>query len=123
MTSPLELKQLADAKTISADVQPTWVANHGLELLQLAVRVGGIGTFDSDLEQRRTRFSPELCAILGLPAGTEMSCEEAARLIDERDREAAKACVGAAANSDDGKWSSAHRVVRADGAIRWVSVH
>ena len=42
------------------------------ELLRLAVQVGGIGIFDTDLERKRTRFSPELCVILGLPTGTEM---------------------------------------------------
>src|SRR5262249_21163646 len=96
MTSPLELKQLADAKIISADVQPIWVANHGLELLQLAVRVGGIGIFESDLEQRRTRFSTELCSILGLPIGTQMTYEEASQLIHEGDRAAVMASVEAA---------------------------
>jgi PAS domain S-box-containing protein len=93
------------------------------ELLRLAVQVGGIGTFESDLERKRTRFSPELCAILGLPAGTEMSYEEASRLIDERDRDAVKASIEAAIKADKGRWSSEHRVVRADGAIRWIAVH
>jgi len=122
MTSPLELKQLADAKTISASVQPIWVANRSLELLQLAVRVGGIGIFESDLEQRRTRFSPELCSILGLPVGTQMTYEEASQLIHEGDRAAVTASLEAARTSvNEGTWSVVHRVVRADGAIRWVS--
>jgi len=125
MATPLELKQLADAKTISADVQPTWVASHGLELLQLAVRVGGIGIFESDLEQRRTRFSPELCSILGLPVGTQMTYEEASQLIHEGDRAAVMASVEAAARTsvNEGTWHIVHRIVRADGAIRWVSTH
>jgi len=93
------------------------------ELLRLAVQVGGIGTFESDLERKRTRFSPELCGILGLPAGTEMSYEEASRLIDERDRDAVKASIEAAIKSDKGRWSCEHRVVRADGAIRWIAAH
>ena len=124
MTSPLELKQLADAKTISASVQPIWVANRSLELLQLAVRVGGIGIFESDLEQRRTRFLPELCSILGLPVGTQMTYEEASQLIHEGDRAAVTASLEAARTSvNEGTWSVVHRVVRADGAIRWVSTH
>jgi PAS domain-containing protein len=87
-------------------------------------QVGGIGIYETDLEQGRTRFSPQLCAILGLPVGTEMAYAEAAQLFDERDRAAVNASVEAAGSSaDEGKWSGVHRIVRADGAVRWVSVH
>ena len=68
------------------------------ELLRLAVQVGGIGIFDTDLERKRTRFSPELCVILGLPAGTEMDYADASRLVDERDRAAVNAIMEAARN-------------------------
>ena len=51
-----------------------WTRDESSELLRLAIQVGGIGIFDADLERKRIRFSPELCAILGLPAGTEMDC-------------------------------------------------
>ena len=60
-------------------------------LLPLAVEVGKIGIFETDLERMVTRFSPELCRILGLPAGTEMSYDEASLLVDERDRAALNA--------------------------------
>ena len=56
--------------------------------LPLAVEVGGIGIFESDLERGRTLFSAELCTILGLPVGTEMTYDEAWRLFDPRDRHA-----------------------------------
>ena len=57
-------------------------------------------------------------------AGTEMTYAEASRLFDERDRAAVNASVKAAASSaDEGKWSGVHRIVRADGAVRWVSIH
>jgi len=62
-------------------------------LLPLAVEVGNIGIFETDLERMVTRFSPELCGILGLPAGTEMTYEEATLLVDERDRAAVRAAV------------------------------
>jgi len=93
------------------------------ELLRLAVQVGGIGIYETDLERNRTRFSPELCVILGLPVGSEMTYEEASRLFDARDRADVTAKVEAAASScDKGKWSGVHRVLRADGTIRWVSI-
>jgi PAS domain S-box-containing protein len=93
-------------------------------LLHLAVQVGGIGIFETDLEAKRTRFSDELCAILGLPPGTELSYAEASRLIDERDRVAIRKSVEAARTARDrGKWNRVCRIVRADGAVRWVSIH
>lgn len=92
-------------------------------LLPLAVEAGSIGIFESDLERQRTRFSPELCDILGLPIGTETSYEEAFGLIDERDREVIRIKAEAARNSaDQGKWSAVCRVRRTDGEIRWVSI-
>src|SRR5687768_15759351 len=107
----------APARTISATSESD-------ELLRLAVQVGGIGIYETDFEENRTRFSPELCAILGLPAGTEMTYAAASRLFDKRDRAAVNASLEAAGNSaDEGKWSGVHRIVRADGGIRWVSIH
>ena len=93
-------------------------------LLPLAVEVGNIGIFETDLERMVTRFSPELCGILGLPAGTEMTYEEATLLVDERDRAAVRAAVAEAVGaSDKGKWSIVHRVRHVDGTARWISVH
>ena len=109
--------------TASTHADPIWAPNESDELLRLAVQVGGIGIYETDFEQSRTRFSPELCAILGLPAGTEMTYAEASRLFDERDRAAVNASVEAARTSaDEGKWSGVHRILRPDGAIRWVSI-
>jgi PAS domain S-box-containing protein len=101
-----------------------WVEDEADELLPLAVHVGGIGIYVTDFERNRTRFSPELCTMLGLPVGTEMSYAQASRVFDERDRAAVQASVEAAVSSPDrGKWNGVHRVVRADGTIRWVAIH
>src|SRR5947208_3511267 len=90
----------------------------------LAVQIGGIGIFQTDFERDRTRFSPELCNMLGLRVGTEMTFAQASQLFDESDRAAVQASVEAAFRSADrGKWSGVHRVRRSDGAVRWVSVH
>jgi PAS domain S-box-containing protein len=94
------------------------------ELLRLAIQVGGIGIYQTDFERDRTRFSPELCGILGLPVGTEMTFAQASRLFDERDQAQVEAGMEAAYRSADrGKWSGVHRVRRSDGAVRWVSIH
>ena len=80
------------------------------ELLRLAVQVGGIGIYETDFEQNRTRFSPELCAILGLQVGTEMDYADASRLVDERDRAAVNALMEEARNaSDEGTWNCIHQ--------------
>jgi PAS domain S-box-containing protein len=94
------------------------------ELLPLAIEVGGIGIYETDLREGRTRFSPELCTMLGIPTGSEMAYEQAWQVIDERDRAAMRATVEAAEKSDArGKWSSVYRIRRADGEVRWVSMH
>src|SRR6516165_9420228 len=84
-------------------------------LLQLAVEVGSIGVFETDLRRKRTRFSPELCAILGLPVGTELGYAAAARIIHKEDRDIFAASVEAAAKARDrGKFNCVCRVVRFD---------
>lgn len=94
------------------------------QLLRLAIQVGSLGIFESDLERQQTCLSPELCGILGLPVGTRMSYDKAMQLFDQRDRSAVQAKAEAATNSADrGKWSAVCRVTRTDGAVRWVSVH
>ena len=101
-----------------------WAAAEANELLGLAVEVGGIGIYETDFESGRTRFSPELCHILGLAPGTEISHGEAFQLFDERDRGSVVAKVEAAARSGNkGKWSGVHRLLRVDGAVRWVFIH
>src|SRR5215470_5277629 len=122
MPRPTSLTQsMRDTARVHAHA--IWGPNESDELLRLAVQVGGIGIYETDFEQSRTRFSTELCAILGLPAETDMTYAEASRVFDERDRAAVSASVEAAcASADRGKWSGVHRIVRPDGAIRWVSI-
>ena len=99
-------------------------SNESDELLRLAVQVGGIGIYDTDFELNRTRFSPELCAILGLPIGTQMTYAEASQLFHEHERANLHAITEAARNSpDEGKWHGEYRILRADGSVRWVSIH
>src|SRR5262245_4821204 len=121
-TSPTEHCQMSDGLDSQAHAM-TKNTSETDELLRLAVQVGGIGIYETDLERNRTRFSPELCAMLGLPAGTEMTHEEASGVFDARDRAQVAAKVEAAAGTADrGKWSGVHRVQRSDGTIRWVSI-
>jgi len=114
----------APSETAGKGALTIWAPDESGELLRLAVQVGCIGIYDTDFVQNRTRFSPELCTILGLPPNSEMTYPEASRLFHEVDQEAVQASVEAARHSaDEGKWSGVHRVLRADGAIGWVSIH
>jgi PAS domain S-box-containing protein len=93
------------------------------ELLHLAVDLGRIGIYETDFELNETRFSPELCSILGLWPGTRMSSERASLLFHEEDRLAVQQSLDAAQSGPDkGKWSGVHRIVRPDGQIRWISI-
>ena len=93
------------------------------EILQLAVQLAGIGIFENDLQRMYTRYSPELCQLLGVPVGTELPYQENGRFVHEDDRQAMRAHIEAAANSGaQGLWSGIYRLVRADGEVRWASI-
>lgn len=118
-------QRLGDSAAKSGSVRTPlrWEKDEHDELLSLAVRVGVIGIYDTDLERKRTRFSPELCMILGLPAGTEMTYAQASRLFDKRDRAAVVSSVEAARDAaNEGQWSGEFRVLRTDGEVRWVYI-
>ena len=92
------------------------------ERLRLATEAAGIGTFDIDLVARKARYSPQLCAIAGLPAGTETTIEELVELVHPEDRDRAVELFRAAvAQREEGPVSSELRIVRPDGAVRWLS--
>jgi PAS domain S-box-containing protein len=96
----------------------------GEELLWLVIQAAGVGIFETDLKRQRTRFSQELCELLGLPSGTEMATEEAWQVVHDRDRSRMLATANAAIDAaDQGRWSGVYRVRRTDDTIRWVSIH
>jgi PAS domain S-box-containing protein len=93
-------------------------------LLRLALQAAGVGIFESDLKLQRTRFSPELCELLGLPIGREMGSEEAWKIVHELDRPKMQAAIQAAVNAaDQGAWSGVYRLLHVDGTFRWASIH
>src|SRR5262249_13910123 len=89
-----------------------------------ALQAARVGIFETDLKLRRTRFSPELCELLGLPIGTEMASDEAWQVVHETDRPKMRAAAKAACNSaDSGTWNGVCRLLQADGTIRWALIH
>jgi PAS domain S-box-containing protein len=92
------------------------------ERLRLANEAGGIGTFDIDLVARRARYSPQLCAIAGLPPETDTSIDAFLAYLHPDDRQRVLARFEAASKrGGEGAFGSEIRIVRADGRIRWVS--
>jgi PAS domain S-box-containing protein len=93
------------------------------ELLSLAVRVAGIGIFETNLKKRQTHFSPELCDLLLLPRGTEVPYERAWEFVHEDDRPRMRIDVESAAKiNGNGYWSGIYRAVRAGGSVVWTSM-
>lgn len=92
--------------------------------LQLATQAAGIGVFDIDLHADRVYWSPEACAILGVPVGTVGTTSMSARLAHPDDRESiGRATTAALDPSGDGLLDMTYRIRRADtGETHWISV-
>jgi PAS domain S-box-containing protein len=92
------------------------------ERLRMANEAAGIGTFDIDLVAARARYSPQLCAIAGVPPHTETSVDGFLAFLHPEDRENAVARFKAASQPDsEGAFGSELRIVRADGRVRWLT--
>jgi PAS domain S-box-containing protein len=88
--------------------------------LRLAQQVGRIGTFELNLETGVNRWTPELEAIYGLPAGSFPGTQEAwENLVYVEDRAATLRRLTRAmeTGSFEGEW----RVRWPDGQLRWLA--
>ena len=91
--------------------------------LRLAARMAGFGTFYVDVQAERVLWSPETRAILGLPveAPVETRVGEVPTFVHPEDRarvaDKLRACLDP---SGDGSFHDEHRILRPDGALRWV---
>jgi PAS domain S-box-containing protein len=93
------------------------------ERLRLGMAVTGFGTFDLDLVTRRFVFSPALYAMLGLPPNSTCIIEELRKAVHPDDRQRVEDARLASLDPDGpGEYSMEHRVIRPDGALRWVHV-
>jgi len=91
------------------------------ERLRLANEAANIGTLDVDLETGWIRFSPELCAILGVPPGTELNGPQGIKIVHPEDRDRVMAAHWRSKDpAGDGRIYSEHRIIRPDGEVRWL---
>jgi PAS domain S-box-containing protein len=90
------------------------------ERLRLAAEVGEFGLYDYDLEGGGMYWSPELHRILG----TQEAAQPAEAAIHPDDRATTLEKFAAAQSPDsDGAFDLEYRMIRPDGAVRWVSTH
>src|SRR5690606_7082712 len=97
------------------------------KLSALAVRAESTctGLFDVDLVAGRAYWSPELAALLGLPptAAGHYSRQDVPDHVHPDDRARVEAAIQRSHDpGGDGMFETEHRVIRADGEVRWLMV-
>jgi PAS domain S-box-containing protein len=87
--------------------------------LRLAVDAAGVGLWSWDLVHDDVVWEPTLSAIFGLPPGTAPAGRDGYLALvhpEDRSHAASKIAEGVAS----GGWQDEYRVIRTDGAVRWV---
>ncbi len=92
------------------------------ERLRLAVEATGVGIFDFDPVSRRQTFSIEAMRLWGFEMGSEPSPERVLNAVHPNDRASVQATVeGSLAPNGPGRFTIEHRLIHADGTVRWVA--
>lgn len=93
-----------------------------VERLELAASVSGFGIQDYDIASGRYYWSPELRALLGLPAATSLSHEEVIQAVHPEDQQrVANEMNGSLSVDGSGQVAQEFRIVRQDNAeVRWL---
>jgi PAS domain S-box-containing protein len=93
------------------------------ERLRLAASMARFGTYFADLDEGVVTWSPELKAILGYPPDShpDIGIGEVPPFVHPDDRAQVAASIAASLDpAGDGVFRDEHRVVRADGEVRWI---
>ena len=96
------------------------------ERLRLAARMADFGTYYVDVESGAVVLSSELKPILGLAPDTAVSMRvgELLEFVHEADRERVAEKIQASLDpAGDGEFHDEYRIVRPDGADRWLLMH
>jgi PAS domain S-box-containing protein len=87
--------------------------------LRMAVEAAGVGIWSWNVRADEVTWSEPMKAIFGLASGTAPAGRERYLALihpDDRARSAERITQGIA----EGRWEDEYRIVRADGAVRWV---
>lgn len=94
---------------------------HSAERLHLALQVGRLGAWEWDVDGGEVTWSETLEAIYGLPAGAfGGTMDEYTALVHPEDRPRVLDLVRGALESGGTLPQFEHRIVRPDGAVRWL---
>ncbi len=92
------------------------------ERLRQVILASSIGIWDYDVTSPFMYFSPQQREIWGLTQHEPITWHQHDNLIHPEDRERLAAAVAQLRASADGVFAFEHRIVRPDGATRWLSV-
>ncbi len=91
------------------------------ERIRITIEAAKIGTYMTDLEANKVHWSPELCDILGVQQGKEITNEQAYKVVHKDDIERVLEIGQRGLDPNgDGSFYSEHRVVWPDGQVRWI---
>ena len=91
------------------------------ERMRIAIEAAKIGTYMSDLDSNKVHWSPELCNILGVQHGIEITNEAAYKVVHQDDIERVLEIGRRGLDPNgDGSFYSEHRVIRPNGQVRWI---
>ena len=95
------------------------------ERLRLAAEAAGLGAFDYDFASGQAVYSPEFLSLFGLPvdAPVELGQDKVAKALHPEDCTLFLANMGTATDpTGSGVLDVEYRIVRPDGAVRWLRV-
>jgi PAS domain S-box-containing protein len=93
------------------------------ERLRLGMMVAGFRTFDHNLLTGQVFLSPEVLAVMRMPPDQPLTIEQIDETLYPDDREGVLAARRAGIDPEGtGEYDQEFRVIRPDGAVRWVHV-
>ena len=108
-------------RDISSLKQAEQALRESEERLQAAVHVSRIGVFDHDQRTDTIYWSPQQRKIHGWGADESVTLQDFLKLVHPEDLESIVAAVRRAHDpAGDGIWDVVHRIIRRDGAVRWL---